>query len=111
MESGNSNIQLLSYPYSYSGAINTQWPDIKLVKQLSLNKNIVLNSIAGHSDTLLLYSAISGNLSVYSTEIDSLVAYEEIPEIIDIEISYWDFESSAFAKTLSYYTETHVIDY
>ena len=112
LDSAAESARLISYPYNATGSLSIDAPNVADVKTLDFPKNLQVNSIAWELNTLLLYQAISGELEAYTVDISgNAFTYSSIPDIIEINMSYWDPEKSSFVKTLEYYTQSHVIDF
>ena len=106
-----NKIKVFSYPFDIDelNIINIEWWDIKLVKTLILQKWIQLDSIESKTNFLFVFEAITGDTKYYSWDgwWRSVVTEDDI----DIDVSFKWSTSSNLQKTITYFTNTNIIDY
>jgi hypothetical protein len=111
--SDNNKVKVFSYPFDIEQIDidrNTSW-NINLVKEISIQNWVWIESIYGKNNFLFFFNSISWDLKYYYWDWLNKVYINPVSENIDINISYKWSSSLNLQRTLSYFTATNIIDY
>ncbi len=105
-----NKISVYSYKYDYSWKKDDfSDPSVKLLKEVSLQKWIQIDNVEWKDKFLFFFQAISGSWSFYYDDSWNLkdFAWKEIK----INLSYKWATQNILKNTVTYYTNTNIIDY
>ncbi len=109
-----NKVKIFSYPFDI---INNdikyeEWPNVKLLKTLKLQKWIEINDIEGYNNMLFVFDAITWELNYHNWENwNRVLINSPKPDIVSIEFSYKNSSSENLRRSIKYFTSTNIIDY
>lgn len=109
----NDEIKVFWYPYSYWtwSRIVINDPSL-LIKEIKLQKNIIINKIEEKNKAMFFFEAISWKWYYFDFE-NSKQDLNDIDNNseLNIDFSYENASTDSLKKTLIYYTKTYISDY
>jgi len=99
------------YGYDYDCPTCPILEDAYLISERPLQKGVLLGEISGKENTMLFFSAISGEKKFYTFSGTSSTKIEPIPEKMELSVSYKNISVAPFFRKMTYFPKTNVVDY
>jgi len=82
-----------------------------LLYERPLQNGVLLGEISGKENTMLFFSAITGEKKFYTFSGGYATRIDPIPEKVELSVSYKNIPVAPFFRKVTYFPKTNVVDY